>query len=196
MKPMKHFFTLIEILTVAAIIAILAGISVGVIGLISNKNAEAKTQATIKSLELALGQYKADTGCIYMPKGLYEYDASGPKELNKPVVLKVTVGIPDKLDGTLLKYMDQKLLNSASQDDGTVRYFVDGWGRPLIYRIPGKFNKTGYDLGSVGPDGKVGDGAKDDDVISESKLPEDGKEKRNYSNFGQGDDITNFLRKD
>ena len=51
MKPMKRFFTLIEILTVAAIIAILAGISVGVIGLINNKNAEAQTQATIKALD-------------------------------------------------------------------------------------------------------------------------------------------------
>ena len=88
------------------------------------------------------------------------------------------------------------MLNSATKVSGDDRYFIDGWGRPLIYRVPGKFNKTGYDLGSVGPDGKVGDGAKDDDVISESKLPEDGKEKRNYSNFGQGDDITNFLRKD
>ena len=67
MKTMKHFFTLIEVLTVAAIIAILAGISVGVIGLINSKNAEAQTQATIKALELAMGQYKADNGCIYLP---------------------------------------------------------------------------------------------------------------------------------
>ena len=195
MKPMKHYFTLIEILTVAAIIAILAGISVGVIGLISNKNAEARTQATIKALELALGQYKADNGCIYMPKGLYEYDASGPKELNKPVVLKVTAGIPDNLNGTLLKYLDQKLLNSASKENGSNRYFIDGWGRPLIYRIPGRFNKTGYDLGSVGPDGKVGDGQ--GDVITATALPSDSSTTDKYASyFGQGDDITNFLRKD
>ena len=194
MKPMKHYFTLIEILTVAAIIAILAGISVGVIGLISNKNAEARTQATIKALELALGQYKADNGCIYMPKGLYEYDASGPKELNKPVVLKVTAGIPDNLNGTLLKYLDQKLLNSASKENGSNRYFIDGWGRPLIYRIPGRFNKTGYDLGSVGPDGKVGDGQ--GDVITATALPSDSSTTDKYASyFGQGDDITNFLKK-
>ena len=177
MKPMKHFFTLIEILTVAAIIAILAGISVGVIGLISNKNAEARTQATIKALELALGQYKADNGNIY------------PMTLATPVRLTVTAGLPDDLNGTLLKYLDQKLLNSASVIDGSNRYFIDGWGRPLIYRIPGKFNKTGFDLGSVGPDGKVGDGQ--GDVVTSSSLPSD----TDYSSyFGQGDDITNFLR--
>ena len=179
MKPMKHFFTLIEILTVAAIIAILAGISVGVIGLISNKNAEARTQATIKALELAIGQYKADNGNIYLPGG------SG--NLNKPICITVTKGIPNNLNGTLLKYLDQKLLNSASKENGSNRYFVDGWGRPLIYRIPGKFNKTGFDLGSVGPDGKVGDsGTAVEDLNSAS----------DYAKFGKEDDITNFTRGD
>ena len=185
MKPMKQFFTLIEILTVAAIIAILAGISVGVIGLISNKNAEAQTQATIKALELAIGQYKADNGTIYLPEG--------STKLNTPICITVVNGIPDNLNGTLLKYLDQKLLNSASKENGSDRYFVDGWGRPLIYRIPGRFNKTGFDLGSVGPDGKVGDGQ--GSVITVTELPSDtGDSYIKY--FGQGDDITNFLRKD
>lgn len=179
MKPMKHVFTLIEILTVAAIIAVLAGISVGVIGLISNKNAEAKTQATIKALELAIGQYKADNGNIY----IY------PTVLSTPVCFKIPKGIPNNLNGTLLKYLDQKLLNSATKEDGSDLYFVDGWGRPLIYRMPGKFNKTGYDLGSVGPDGKIGDGQ--GDLVAADALPSDS----NYASyFGQGDDITNFLR--
>ena len=190
MKPMKQFFTLIEILTVAAIIAILAGISVGVIGLINNKTAEAKTQATIKALELALGQFKTDNGHIYL----------GSATLNTPSLL--TVPNPSSvgdLKGTLLKYLDQKLLNSASKPGtGTNLYFVDGWGRPLIYRIPGKFNKTGFDLGSVGPDGKVGDaaGAKlvsVDDLPSYQKKPDDPKEEYEKY-FGQGDDIANFMR--
>ncbi|MBR4665850.1 MAG: type II secretion system protein GspG [Lentisphaeria bacterium] len=179
MKPMKHFFTLIEILTVAAIIAILAGISVGVIGLISNKNAEARTQATIKALELALGQYKSDNGNIYMPKGA--------SYLHKPILITVTAGIPDNLNGTLLKYMDQKLLNSATKVSGDDRYFIDGWGRPLIYRMPGKFNKTGFDLGSAGPDGKVGDSG---------IAVEDLNTAANYAKFGKEDDITNFTRGD
>ena len=179
MKPMKRFFTLIEILTVAAIIAILAGISVGVIGLINNKNAEARTQATIKALELALGQYKADNGTIYMPKG--------SSYLRKPILITVTTGIPANLNGTLLKYLDQKLLNSATKVSGDDRYFIDGWGRPLIYRIPGKFNKTGFDLGSVGPDGKVGNsGTAVEDLNSAS----------DYVKFGKEDDITNFTRGD
>ena len=183
MKPNKQYFTLIEILTVAAIIAILAGISVGVIGLINSKNAEARTQATIKALELALGQYKTETGTIYLPGG------SG--DLNKAIPITVTRGIPDNLNGTLLKYLDQKLLNSASKENGNERYFVDGWDRPLIYRIPGKFNKTGFDLGSVGPDGKWGDGG---DALSAS-IPISITDAKYKDNFGKGDDITNFLTK-
>lgn len=188
MKAAKHFFTLIEILTVAAIIAILAGISVGVIGLISNKNAEAKTQATIKALELALGQFKTENGHIFVPAG---YNISSPA----PVKLIVPKDISGDLKGKLIKYLDQKLLNSAAKvitiDSVDYYYFVDGWGRPLIYRIPGKFNKTGFDLGSVGPDGKVGDGQ--GSVITETALPS-ASDYESY--FGQGDDITNFLRKD
>ena len=185
MKPAKNFFTLIEILTVAAIIAILAGISVGVIGLINNKTAEVKTQATIKALELALGQFKADNGHIYL----------GSATLNTPSLL--TVPNPSSvadLRGTLLKYLDQKLLNSASKPGtGTNLYFVDGWGRPLIYRIPGRFNKTGFDLGSVGPDGKVGDGQ--GDLVTDTALPSDTSDTDKYkSYFGLGDDITNFMR--
>lgn len=181
MKPMKHFFTLIEILTVAAIIAILAGISVGVIGLINNKNAEAKTQATIKALELALGQFKADNGHIFIPSG---YNISAPA----PVKLIIPKNIPTgSLDGSLYKYLEQNLLKSASIEEGGNRYFVDGWGRPLIFRIPGKFNKTGFDLGSVGPDGKIGDGG----TAITNPLPSIS----DYdSDFGKGDDITNFLR--
>jgi len=181
MKPGKTFFTLIEILTVAAIIAVLAGISVGVIGLISNKNAEAKTQATIKALELALGQFKADNGHIFVPAG---YDIAAPA----PVRLIIPKDIPaGSLNGTLFKYLDQKLLNSASIVDGDNRYFIDGWGRPLIFRIPGKFNKTGFDLGSVGSDGKIGDGG----TAITNPLPSIS----DYdSDFGKGDDITNFLR--
>ena len=184
MKPKKLYFTLIEILTVAAIIAILAGISVGVIGLINNKNAEARTLATIKALELALGQYKTENGTIYLPEG--------SSKLSQAIPITVSSGIPDNLNGTLLKYLDQKLLNSASKVSGTKRYFIDGWDRPLIYRIPGKFNKTGFDLGSVGPDGKWGDGG---DPLPAS-IPISITDAKYKDNFGKGDDITNFLHKD
>ena len=183
MKQQKRFFTLIEILTVAAIIAILAGISVGAIALISNKNAETKTQATIKALEMALSQYKADNGFVYLP--------GGSTNLKKTILLTVPKDIPDNLKGTLLKYLDQQLINSATVVDGTNLYFVDAWNHPIIYRFPGKFNTSGYDLGSVGPDGKLGNATGKE--ITKTELTK--ITAANYADyFGQGDDITNFLR--
>jgi general secretion pathway protein G len=43
---------------------------------------------------------------------------------------------------------------------------VDPWGNPYIYYFPGKHNQTGYDLLSVGTDGKEGT---DDDVVNWTK---------------------------
>jgi general secretion pathway protein G len=43
---------------------------------------------------------------------------------------------------------------------------VDPWQNPYIYYFPGKHNQTGYDLLSVGPDGKEGT---DDDVVNWTK---------------------------
>ena len=40
---------------------------------------------------------------------------------------------------------------------------VDPWGNPYIYYYPGKHNPSGYDLLSIGPDGKEGT---DDDIVS------------------------------
>ncbi len=43
---------------------------------------------------------------------------------------------------------------------------VDPWGNPYVYYYPGKHNTTGYDLLSMGPDGKEGT---DDDIVSWTK---------------------------
>ena len=40
---------------------------------------------------------------------------------------------------------------------------LDPWGSAYVYYYPGKHNPTGYDLLSVGPDGKEGT---DDDIVS------------------------------
>jgi general secretion pathway protein G len=43
---------------------------------------------------------------------------------------------------------------------------VDPWSNPYVYYFPGKHNQTGYDLLSVGPDGKEGT---DDDIVNWTK---------------------------
>lgn len=58
----RHTFTLVEILTTIAILAILAGISLGVTKLAFGKAHESKNQALIKMIEVALEQYKSKYG--------------------------------------------------------------------------------------------------------------------------------------
>jgi general secretion pathway protein G len=41
---------------------------------------------------------------------------------------------------------------------------LDPWGRPYIYRAPGERNPTGFDLESLGRDGKAGGEGEDADL--------------------------------
>jgi len=43
--------------------------------------------------------------------------------------------------------------------------FTDGWGRPFIYRVPGRVNSHAFDLFSMGLDG-VDDGGRGDDITN------------------------------
>ena len=58
---MKHrFFTLVELLTVIAVIAILAGIAVPVVVGMQSKGRETAARADMNAIKLALTQFKAD----------------------------------------------------------------------------------------------------------------------------------------
>ena len=67
MKKRCHGFTLVELLTVMAIIMILAGLVLGTSGYVQKKGARARAEAEIAALSAALESYKADNG-IY-PRG-------------------------------------------------------------------------------------------------------------------------------
>ena len=85
------------------------------------------------------------------------------------------------------------MINSSTKVDGANRYFVDAWGNPILYRVPGKFNSSSFDLGSAGPDGKLGDNV---GTAFAGNIALPGDVSTNYAaHFGRGDDITNFDRK-
>ena len=180
MKTERQSFTMIELLTVVAIIAVLAGIAVGVANLIADKSAAAKTEGTIKALELALNMYKDKFGHY-------------PAVSIIPNALSIEKDLPSdaaKFDVSLWKFLDQKLINTSTAIDGTTRYFKDGWNRPLLYRSPGQYNKTTFDLGSVGPDGKIGSTtvAIPNPFVISTEI----NDKYN-TDFGKDDDIVNFI---
>jgi len=61
-SPSRHAFTLIEMITVIAIIAILSGLVLSIAGLVQNKGTRAKAEGEVNALRAACESYKTDNG--------------------------------------------------------------------------------------------------------------------------------------
>lgn len=136
-------FTLIEVLLVAGILALLAAFAVP---RIFSQAEDAKR----KLAAAAVGR----NGPI--AKALDAYKWSMGK-------------FPDTDEGLAALYMAK----SAARDEryegpymeGTVEELKDPWGNPYMYKSPGDVNEEGYDLYSMGPNGKDDGGKEGSDDI-------------------------------
>jgi len=130
-------FTLIEMLLVLVILATLAAI---VIPKFSGRTKQAKvtaTQAQISNFETVLEAFEVDNG--YYPKG-----SGGLQDL---------IDQPNDAQNWRGPYLKKGIP-------------LDPWGNPYTYEYPGKKNQSGYDIMSMGPDGRVGGG---DDITNWSE---------------------------
>lgn len=189
MKVQKKNYTLIEILAVIAIIAVLAGLTVGVSSLVMRKSADTKSTAAIKYVEMALEKFKNENG-------YYPASHNGGVE-----ILKFEKNPNNTAPAFRLSRLFDEKFRSANTKSITLSgteylYVTDGYGNPMIYRSPGYFNKGKYDLGSVGKDKKVGDGASGEVVPgslnSNGQFSHSNLNSQFQAHFGQGDDIVNF----
>ena len=129
-------FTLIEMMVVMAIIAVLAGLTVGGMGYYKQKMANGQTEVLIASIERALEDYKTDNG-------------SYPAGADTTVVFTALYG-----DGSNV-YLDTLNPNLTGKALNVVGgQIIDGWGNNLGYTSPGTNNPANdYDLWSWGADG-------------------------------------------
>lgn len=126
-------FTLVEMLLVLVILAVLAAI---VIPKFSGRTQQAKETAAktqISGFETALDAYEVDTGS-------YPSGANGLNALVDP---------PNNVQNWKGPYLK--------------KVPVDPWNNPYIYTYPGKVHPQGYDIISMGPDGRAGG---DDDITN------------------------------
>jgi general secretion pathway protein G len=130
----RRGFTLVEMLLVLVILAVLAAI---VIPKFSGRSQQAKltaAQSQIASIELALDAFEVDTGAYPQGNGGLAALVDEPSGARNWKGPYLKKGVP-----------------------------LDPWGNEYVYVYPGKNNPRGYDLMSVGPDGRPGG---DDDVTN------------------------------
>lgn len=209
-------FTLTELLVVMGVILILAGSMFLVGPAINRRNAEAKTKAIMRNVDLLMTNYsaagnnyplsvrrganaKADRKLdpTYMPFYLDKYDSDNTKDIGMQKYIS-----DETFAGVLLN-------DEASGCD----YVIDGFGTPLVYYCAGD---TEYKLISLGANGLIGTGKDDNGKEFKDRLfvPHDkdqtddngeeivmarftvfayeGKEDEVEEYFGRGDDIANF----
>ena len=129
----RHAFTLVELMLVVTIIGILAAL---VIPKIAGKGEQARETAAHADI---YGGIKTALDSFEVDNGYY------------PKSLQDLIQQPSNAKNWRGPYLDPATLP------------IDPWGNPYIYYCPGKHNPSGYDLLSVGPDGKEGT---DDDIVS------------------------------
>lgn len=131
---LKAGFTLVEMLLVLVILATLAAV---VIPKFAGRTQQAKVtaaQTQIANLETSLDSFEIDNG-------FYPNSSDG---------LNALVSQPNNAQDWKGPYMKKGVP-------------TDPWGNNYIYTYPGKNNPNGYDLMSMGPDGKAGGG---DDITN------------------------------
>ncbi len=134
-------FTLIELVVVIIVLGLLAGL---VAPQIFGRVSEARSVAARTQLELlgvALDSYRLDNGSY--PSTEQGLVALREKPVKDPV--------PTNWRGP---YLRKELP-------------LDPWQRPYIYRSPGERNKTGFDLMTLGRDGKPGGDGEDADLVGQ-----------------------------
>lgn len=163
-------FTLIEVIVVAAIIAILAGILVPMIFNQIDESKVTKAKGEVASIKAAVGMFRKDTG----KWPVFNADSSNPA--NAVVVILNTPG-DDPTDNTAAKgwttgvaegftsqFVDSAQAKAIYDPSGTTTWKgpylanqpVDPWGRKYFVNV-GAFNTPGSPVWviSAGPDGKL-----------------------------------------
>lgn len=167
-------FTLVELLTVIAIIAILTGLVIGLFKVASTKQTESRARAEIKALELAIEAYKLD-------KGVYPISTNLPRSsglqatLNSIVLYEALSGnaagtglSPDSTNRAYFTAFSSAKNGNLSTSNGQY-YIVSPTRDPYNYinfnsgtGLTNQNNKASFDLWFFGIDGVNNEGTNDD----------------------------------
>lgn len=121
-------FTLIELMVVITIIAILAGLTLGSMGYVNRKSAEARARTEVAALSAAIDSFKLEFGKYPASQEVLYSELTGTNaaiNMNRKVFFEPTPGM---------------VTNGA---------FIDPWGANYVYTTNPTFNIGFFDLYST-----------------------------------------------
>lgn len=121
-------FTLIELLLVMVIVVVLAGVVVTRFGNRTEQARQTRAKADISAISTAIDAFEVDCG-------RFPSNEEG---------LGALLSQPSNVQDWRGPYFKQSTIP------------VDPWNNAYVYRFPGQHNTSGYDLFSMGPDGREG----------------------------------------
>jgi general secretion pathway protein G len=123
-------FTLMELMVTVAIIAIIAGLTLGTLGFVNRKGAESRARAEVATIAAAIDSYKLDFG---------SYPSNNATTLYRELTGQGTVNRTK----VFIEPTPSMVTNTANGP------FLDPWGAPYNYRNPGTNNIGFFDLWST-----------------------------------------------
>lgn len=150
-RPLRPGFTLIELLAVITIIVILAGLTIGGMSYVNEKQAVEKAKVQIKLLESAIEEYKLDNGSYPGTSANTPIAGTGvTNQLYRALYL-------DGVTNNTRVYLPQLDPNDTKQGwlsgTGTARTIIDPWGNEFRYRKGNNAQNPDFDIWTMGKDG-------------------------------------------
>lgn len=150
-------FTVIELLAVMVIVAILAGLILGVSRYASAKGHDSKTLSQLLALEDAIEQFKDDRG--YYPSTAALTGDILQFGTHFPAADATPLGSVPTTD-PCYRFLSGSFVSSQTGSPYIPGYnggpYLDAWKRPFLYRCDDNQNNTGtFDIWSAGRDGEI-----------------------------------------